>query len=300
MRNKYAQQGSYINGCPTGPDSGWLAMVMADVAAKEINHSAFMSWNRPLLAPRFMKMFRTVFVGQLPDGSLVFVGDNGHCLVVSPSGQASEEFVSPGPDSPKNTGHLRSAVVIGSTVMAVGMQRQAYLRAESGQWSEARTGLPPLGEGEPSGFEAVAAVSPSEVYAAGWDGEIWRFDSTRWHRADSPTNKIITGLGVADDGTVYGCGRNGLILSGRADNWQLLSDIQCPDDLWSIAPFGTRLFAASLSRMYCIVSGQLSLVDVDDLDANSFGVLSSHKGLLWSIGEKDVICYDGQSWSRIA
>jgi hypothetical protein len=300
MRNKYTRQGSYINGCPTGPDSGWMAMVMDDVAAKEIDHSALMSWDKPLMSPRFMKMFRTVHVGQLPDGSIIFVGDNGHCLRVSLEGQATEEFVSPGPDTPKNTGHLRSAAVIGSSVIAVGMQRQVYVRSEAGQWSEARAGLPPLGEGETSGFEAVAAVSPTEVYAAGWGGEIWRFDGTRWHRIDSPTNRIITGLGVDDAGLVYGCGRTGLLLSGRADQWQVLSDIRCPDDLWSIAPRGRRVFVASLLRMYCIEDGKIELVDLEDVDARSFGVLSANKGHLWSIGEKDVISHDGTSWSRVA
>jgi hypothetical protein len=301
MRNKYAQQGSYINGCPTGPDTGWLAMVMDDVAAKEINHSAFMSWQRPMLAPRFMKMYRTVFVGQLPDGSIVVVGDNGHCLTITPSGQAIDEFVSNGTDSPKNTGHLRSAAVVGNQVMAVGMQRQVYLRSESGQWSEARAGLPPLGQGETSGFEAVVAVQPGEVYAAGWDGEIWRFDGRRWHPVDSPTNRIITALCVDPaSGTVFGCGRTGLLLSGRGDAWQTLPELRCPDDLWSLAVHGKRLFAASLKRLYLIEDDAISLVDLGEIGAESFGVLSQNQGQLWSIGEKDVVAYDGSAWSRVA
>jgi len=300
MRNKYVQQGSYINGCPTGPESGWIVMVMDDVAAKEIDHSAFLSWDRPLMSPRFMKMFRTVFAGQMSDGSLIFVGDNGHCVSVAPAGQAIDEFVSDGPDSPKNTGHLRSATIVGTRVIAVGMQRQVYVRSETGQWSAARAGLPPFGEGDTSGFEAVAAVSPTEVYAAGWGGEIWRFDGARWHRIDSPTNRIITALGVDDKGLVYGCGRNGLLLSGQAGNWKVLSDIRCPDDLWTIAPHAGRVFAAGLLRMYCIEDGNISLVELDAIDANSFGVLNSNNGNLWSIGAKDVISYDGTSWSRIA
>lgn len=301
MRNKYAQQGSYINGCPTGPDSGWMAMVMDDVAAKEIDHTAFMSWQRPLLAPRFMKMFRTVFAGQLPDGSMVFVGDNGHCLSVTPSGQAVDEFVTDGPDSPKNTGHLRSAAVIAGQVMAVGMQRQVYRRDESGHWSEARSGLPPLGQGETSGFEAVAAVQPDEVYAAGWDGEIWRFDGARWHPIDSPTNRIITALCVdAATGTVWGCGRSGLLLSGRGDVWTTRPELRCPDDLWSLAVHGKKLFAASLQRLYVIEDDAVSLVDLSALDANSFGVLVPNQGQLWSIGEKDVMAYDGSNWARVA
>ena len=300
MRNKYTNLGSYVNGCPTGSKTGWMAMVMDDVAAKGINHSAFMSWDRPLLSARTMKMFRTVFAGQLPSDEMIFVGDNGHCLVVAPGGQATEEFVSTGADTPKTTGHLRSATIVGTTVIAVGMQRQVYVRAEGGQWSDARDGLPAYGEGETSGFEAVVAVKPTEVYAAGWHGEIWRFDGTLWRSVDSPTNKIITALGVDEHGTVYGCGRNGLILFGRANTWQVMSEIRCPDDLWSIAAYGAHIFFASLRRMYCITDRQLSLLDFDKEGADSFGVLSLNKGLLWSIGEKDVLCFDGKSWIRVA
>jgi len=301
MRNKFTKDGSYITACPTGPDSGWMAMSMDEVAAKEIDQTAFMSWARPMLTPRFMKMFRTVFAGELPDGSMIFVGDNGHCLTVTPAGQTIDEFVSPGTDSPKNTGHLRSATVIGGRVIAVGMQRQVYVRDERGQWSELRAGLPRYGEGGTAGFEAVAAVAADEVYAAGWDGEIWRFDGNAWHRMDSPTNRIITALCVdRATGTVHGCGRSGLLLSGRGDAWDVHPDLRCPDDLWSLAVQGKQLFAAGLNRLYCVEDNAISLVDFGALDATTFGGLVQNKGQLWSIGEKDVVAYDGSTWSRIA
>ena len=275
-------------------------MVMDDVASKDINHTAVMSWARPMLAPRTMRMFRTVFIGELPGAEMVFVGDNGHCLSISAAGQERDEFVTPdADDSPKTIGHLRSATVVGDGVIAVGMQRQVYRRDPGGNWSPARRGLPAYGDGPTSGFEAVASVNSEEVYAAGWDGEIWQFDGKAWRRVDSPTNRIITGLGVDDNGAVYGCGRNGMVLSGRGDDWKML-EVGCPDDLWSIVPWGSRLFAAGLHRLYCIEDGKASIVDLGEIGANSFGVLTMNAGVLWSIGEKDVLSYDGLSWARIA
>ncbi len=300
MRNKFARQGSYIHGCPTGSDGGWLSMVMDDVAVKGIKHSAFMKMERSVLTPRFMKMFPTVFAGQLADGTVVFVGGNGQAISSSPDGQTTEERVASGADSPETIGDLRSAAIVGSRLIAVGMQRQVYVRAEDGTWSASRAGLPAFGEGETSGFEAVAAVSAAEIYAAGWDGELWRFDGASWNPIASPTKSIITALCVDDAGLVHGCGRNGLLLSGRADAWRVVSDPRCPDDLWSMAAHGARVFAASRRSLYCIEDGALSVVELSSTGAGSFGVLSANGRHLWSIGDKDVLSYDGASWSAIA
>ncbi|WP_437995843.1 hypothetical protein WMF26_32105 [Sorangium sp. So ce185] len=74
----------------------------------------------------------------------------------------------------------------------------------------------------------------------------------------------------------------------------------CPDDLWSIAPFKGRVFAASLRRLYCIEAGKVELLDLESLGAGPFGVLSAFGDTSWSIGAKDVLSFDGQRWSWIA
>ncbi|WP_437934346.1 hypothetical protein [Sorangium sp. So ce341] len=301
MRNKYAEGGSYVTGQPSGPDSGWIVMAMDDVAAKGIGHSGLFGWRRPALTPVKMTMFRTAFAAWLPHSKeAVFVGDDGRCAVVGPDGRMADERVTAGPRAPQNTGPLRGGTRIGDQLVVVGMQRQVYRRERDGVWVDLMRGLPDDVPGEVAGFEAVAAVQPSELYAAGWDGELFCFDGQAWRQLDSPTRRIITGLGVDDDGTVWGCGRNGLVLRGRGSDWQLVPEAACPDDLFSIVPFKGRVFAASLRRLYCIEAGRVELLDLDALGADSFGVLSAFGDTLWSIGAKDVLSFDGQRWSRVA
>ncbi|WP_437733732.1 hypothetical protein [Sorangium sp. So ce1335] len=301
MRNRYSEGGSYVTGQASGPDSGWIVMAMDDIAAKGIAHSGLFSWRRPTLTPVKMKMFRTAFAAWLPDSEeAVFVGEDGQCAVVGPGGQIADELVTASPRAPQNTGPLRSGARIGDQVVVVGMQRQVYRRERAGVWVDLMRGLPDAEPGKVAGFEAVAAVQPSELYAAGWDGELFCFDGQAWRKLDSPTDRIITGLGVDADGAVWGCGRNGLVLRGRGDDWRLVPEAACPDDLWSIAPFQGRVFAASLRRLYCIEGGKVEPLDLETLGASSFGVLSALGDTLWSVGAKDVLSFDGQRWSRVA
>jgi hypothetical protein len=301
MRNKFAQTGTYVTAIQSGPASGWMVMAMDDVAAKGIDHAGIMKIKDKVLSPFAMKMFRVCFAAEAPGGQAVFVGDDGQVLTVDAGGAQQAEFVTASARTPQNTGHLRSGARWGDDIVVVGMQRQVYRRTASGVWQDFMQGLPEGKEGDTSGFEAVAAVGPREAYAAGWDGELWACDGTRWRRLDSPTNRIVTALGVAPDGQVYGCGRHGLLFKGRHDAWHTILDKACPDDLWSIVPFKGHVYAASLLRLYRITDDtSLELLEFDELGANSFGVLMSDGETLWSIGAKDVLAFDGQAWSRIA
>jgi len=67
-----------------------------------------------------------------------------------------------------------------------------------------------------------------------------------------------------------------------------------------MAAHGRHVFAASRRGLYSIEDGRLSLVELGAIGAASFGVSTANKGHLWSIGEKDVLSYDGASWSAIA
>jgi hypothetical protein len=216
MRNKFAQTGSYVTAAPINMDSGWIVMAMDDVGSKGIEHSAIMKWDRPMLAPRILKKFRTKYAAWLPTRhETVLVGDDGRATVIDTGGVARDESVVVGSLDPATIGDLRGGTRLGDEIIVVGMQRQVYRRTAVGLWVDMRQGLPPIAGKDVAGFEAVAAMSAEEIYAAGWDGEIWLYQAGKWQQIDSPTNRIITGLCAAGDGMMYGCGRNGMIIRGR-------------------------------------------------------------------------------------
>jgi hypothetical protein len=292
---------SYVVGTPTSTTSGWLAMAMDDVAAQGIEHSAILKLTRGVFESVCLKMFRCKHVAWLPGlQEAVFVGDNGECAVVASDGSDRDEYVTRSQRSPRNTGHIRAAAKLGNDVIVVGMQRQAYRRLGSGQWVDMNRGIPSAAGAETSGFECVLALSETEIYAAGWRGELWLFEGEDWRRLDSPTNRIITSLGLNPNGEVFACGRNGLLIAGRKDTWRLISDSACPDDLWALAAGSGVQFAAALRRLYTLNDdGTATVVPLDELGAESFGYLASTSDVVWSLGEKDFLSFDGARWSRI-
>ena len=281
-------------------DTGWVVVAMDDPAMQEIEHSVILKYNHGEFEIVCLKMFRTKYVAWLRDfNEAVFVGDNGECAVVGSGGGDRDEYVTTSDKSPRNTGHIRSATTIGNDVIVVGMQRQVYRRVGGKGWVDMMEGIPPLDPDRVAGFECVLAVSNDEIYAAGWDGEIWLFDGDRWTQVDSPTNRIITSLCLNEEGDVIGCGRNGMIIKGRRDTWRVVDDIECPDDLWSVESYSGTVYASALRFMYALSDSGLGEVEFGSLELGSFGLLVSGGGVLWSIGEKDLASFDGKTWSRL-
>ena len=157
-------------------------------------------------------------------------------------------------------------------------------------------GLPESSREGVVGFECVVAVSPDEIYAAGWRGEIWMFDGQIWRRVDSPTNQIITAMCRSPSGNIMACGRSGLLLSGRHDTWQITHEGACPTDLWAIDGSTGKIFVAGLHHLFLLNENGAELIDTD---TQSFGELCHGAGVLWSIGQKDFLAFDGTTWNRI-
>jgi len=144
----------------------------------------------------------------------------------------------------------------------------------------------------------VDGFSHNEIYAVGLAGKIFRFDGKRWHEISSPTNVMLTGVHCAPDGKVYISGTKGTIISGRHNSFAVY-DIEVEFDFRGISSFSSKVFVAS--------GAQLFEVGVNGLVAVQFGLdrpvttgsLSEGQDVLWSIGEQDVLSFDGENWSEI-
>jgi hypothetical protein len=288
---------SFLTGAPMSADSGWVVMAIDELAAQEIEHSAILKYIGGDFAAICIKMFRTRAVLWLPGRhEAVFVGDNGECTSIDANDVDHDEYVTSSARSPRNTGHLRAATRLDDDVIAVGMERQVYRRDASGAWSDMMQGIPESSPEGVTGFECVLAISANEMYAAGWRGDIWTFDGVTWRQIDSPTNLVITGMCAAPDGSIMACGRNGLLLSGRHDSWKIVREGACPTDLWSLDGSTGKVFAAGLRHLFLLTEDGAELVGTD---AQSHGELIYGAGVLWSMGEKDFLSFDGVAWKRI-
>lgn len=143
-----------------------------------------------------------------------------------------------------NAGVLRRVVGIGDRLFVCGMNRVVLERTDIGQWSS----IGPVVESPGIvGFEALAGFDRNEMYAAGWNGELWWRDAGTWKRVESGTKVNLKSLTCAD-GFVYVVGDEGVLLKGRRDSFQRI-DSGTTDDLRDVAVFEGQVHVMSATRV---------------------------------------------------
>jgi hypothetical protein len=207
------------------------------------------------------------------------------------SKQKTTETIEPRPAA------LRGVTTIDDRAVAFGMRRQVYLREGENRWRGMHA--PDAVGDETPGFEALCGFSLSDLYAVGWEGEIWHYNGKRWRKEDSPSDLILTGATVHSNGIVYVCGQNGTLLRGLKGKWEIVADGQTVDDFWWITSFEDRIYIASVGALYLLEDDQLEPVDMGDAGCDTFYVLTHAQGVLWSLGSEDIAFFDGTKWTKI-
>ena len=291
---------SFVAGAIRLGDLGYLVLSSDEAASAHIPMASIVQWEPTGWADCGTLKWRVagVAVVRQPLEQLCAVGEFGQVLLVG-SGDRHMEQIGAAKDSPENRGPLRGVRFIGDRVYCVGADRQAYRRNGPNNWVSLMNGLPPSTSDDVTGLEAIDGFSETDIYAAGWDGEIWHFNGTTWVQRSSPVNTVLVDICCAEDGWVYACGRNGVLVKGRNDDWSVLDLGGFSDDLWSLASYGGRLYVATMDYVLTLGDARLDVVDMGPDQAKSCYDLAVGHGLLWSIGAKDVMSFDGQSWSRI-
>lgn len=196
--------------------------------------------------------------------------------------------------------NLRKLATVDDEVYACGMNRIVLKRNGTGQWSSFGPG-PDAADPAVVGFEAIGGYSSDELYTVGWGGEIWWYDSGRWRRADSPTNANLTALTCAPDGKVYGVGHDGVLVTGRRDQWQLVETTR-RDNLRSVAQLHGRIHVATDFAIYELTGAGLvpatDFADPDDRPSTCLHLLEAADGLV-SLGQKDVFVKRDGPWQRL-
>jgi hypothetical protein len=293
---------SFVFGAVRYQDLAYLILSGDEMVTEKIPHSIVIEWDNGTWNDGGQLSWRTagVAIASKPREQLIVVGEFGDVLLLG-SGDRHEEHVWHGERSPAERGPLRGIRSIGDSVFAVGMDRQVYRRDRAGVWSVHDSGLPPTIDTDAiSGLESIDGFDEQDLYAVGWDGEIWWFQRRSWQQIASPTNLILTDVCCGGDGQVYACGQLGTILRGREGRWDILEQDAVKEDLWHAVWFGGSLYVASLNALYTLVGDELEIVDPDvDPAPETFFHLSVRDNVMWSIGAKDVLAFDGESWHRI-
>ncbi|MEY8689202.1 MAG: hypothetical protein AB9M53_04885 [Leptothrix sp. (in: b-proteobacteria)] len=300
QKSAWKDKFSFINASVVSNDLILFLLSSDELASRNIPSAMFLAWKNGAWLDAGNQRWLCAGLGS--DDStpprLVAVGEFGEVFVRG-GGIQSNEKVTPKLKTVSDHGPLRGVRTIGHDVYVVGMGRQVYMRSNS-RWSALDTGLGPMhGRADVTGFEAIAGFASDELYAVGWNGEIWHFDGRSWIRADSPSNLILNDVCCAGDGKVYAVGQKGTLVIGRGDKWELVEGLDFDDDLWSVAWHHGVLYLCSTRELLTFDGKTLDAADFGADEPETFYKLATGDGVLCSVGAKDVMLHDGQRWIRL-
>jgi hypothetical protein len=295
---------SFVTGTVRYRDLAYLARVSDEMAAARSEHGYFSEWDNGTWgmlgsgATSWTPVDATTCQHPVEQG--LFLGLGGEVLCAG-SGDVHEEHICEGKeDSPENRGMMRGIRAIEGKAFAVGMQRQVYRRDAANVWTCIdQTARPEPGDENVYSFEGIDGFSQRDIYAAGRRGEIWRYDGRLWKKQESPTNMILTRVCCAGDGNVYACGRVGMLIRGRDERWEQIEHDRTKDDFWGIAWYNDHLYLSTMRGVFVLEDSELKPVSFGKDRPSSCFALSAADGLMWSIGAKDVMAFDGKEWTRI-
>ncbi len=281
---------SYVDGAARFRDLIYLVGRNRRLAQEDVEHSLFIGFYRGEYGSMENVNWSAVAVcvPRRPVEQMVAVGEDGEVFTYV-GGVSAQERIKPEPLALRNLG------VIDGLAYACGMGRQVFRRDGVDDW----VAMHAPETTQTAGFEAIDGFSADEIYAVGWNGEIWQWGNGSWTSHDTPVEVVLTGVCCADDGQVYACGQDGTLLIGRNGMWRQVPATP-PIDFWDVHWYDGRVFLASMQRLYtCDSEGNLAPVDFGP-DAPSWCYrLSSAEGVLWSVGNSDVFSFDGRVWQRV-
>jgi hypothetical protein len=293
---------SFVSGAVMDRSCTCIAIVSDELAKQKKDLSLVTEWRTETWSPQ-PHVFKATTVATIgspePDNCFLALGYWGDVLCLQ-RGKVSLESVSRDPSSsPQVTGPMRGLGTAGKHVYAVGMGRQVYRREQGGVWLRIDEGVRAAPKTGLTGFQTVGGFSEDEVYVAGFSGECWLLRSSGWTQLNSPTNLALNSICCAPDGRAYLCGKVGTIIVGREDTWETIDQDVTKEEFFSVVWFQEKLYLATTKFVYSLESGRLELVDFGESGAASCLHLTTGYGMLWSIGPKDLLAFDGRRWTRI-
>jgi hypothetical protein len=198
----------------------------------------------------------------------------------------------PAPSKEVRFGSMRSLVAIGGRAYAAGTRGMAYRFEGPAAWTCIDSSIP-----KDFDAQALAGFNEEDIYAVGFRGALFHYDGKRWTPRMLPTNVNLSAALCAPDGNVYVAGHRGMLLSGRGDVWRLVGNVT--EDIWGLASFRGEVYGSTFRRLFRIREDQIEAVSVAPERPRTFYQLSAADDVMWSIGETDVLSFDGLSWTRV-
>ncbi len=233
-----------------------------------------------------------------PEPGLVMLAGAGSYLMMRRGPLVTGNVLDEADPQPEGlvTGRFMDVVAIDGFAYAVGMRGLMYRMTGLNRWEPVDQGL-----SSDDDLYTVDGFNASDLYAAGNGGRAVHCDGKQWTALDLPTNLALTACLCAPDGQVYFAGNRGMLIVGRGDAWQAHAqeDVVGPYAIRDLDWFDGTVYAATGGQVFRLVGDTLTPVDFGADTPQTCGQLTAGEGVMWSVGEYDIMAFDGTNWSRL-
>ena len=234
-----------------------------------------------------------------PEERWVFVTDDGEVYVV---GKGDDDWEGPVNKNEKLYFSNLKAIHHGYAV-AVGPNREVYIRKSANNWKKLTDGLFPEGNEtnlKYAGFNDVDGFSEKDMYACGGRGDLWHFNGRIWRKIDVPTNSVLENICCAEDGVVYITTNKREMLKGRGEAWEMIQQDLTEEVLEALVNYNGKIIVSTESDLFVVEGNELQPADLGRIpEMNSKAHIASGGGVLVVAGEDEAAMYDGQHWTVI-
>lgn len=228
----------------------------------------------------------------------------GRVSGVAVNGDAGDEKwpnIPKSPDGPVRTSPSNVATIDGKLYVCANWHHVCYLSDEK-EWVSIRNNLtdPPAKKVTNFGFDAIGGFAGNDIYAAGGEGDVWRFDGQLWHQCQVPTNMLMESICCAGDGYVYIGLQSGGLMRGREDEWEVIHEDTMTVPFKDIVWYQDKVWCTSEYGLWTVgKDGKLVDADVPSLASACAGNLSTADGILMVAGLNGAAIHDGNEWHRL-
>lgn len=258
--------------------------------------------------------------GRAEDGAPMYcaLSQEGDVELIAHGKQTFEKIADAGVWSRGNKGYgyVSGLRLIGDHLYACGGGGQVYRRDGPDTWVHADAGLLQDREALAAGsvgrllLRAVDGAAEDDLYAAGsrpgetgYEGALFHGDGTAWTPIAVPLLKQFNAIYVENPDRIWLCGIDGALLVGNhADGFEDWSDTAQGQLFHDLTIYEDTLYLASNKGLHAYDGKRRRVVRVKTgltPEPKSLTMIDHADGVLWGVGGKDIVRFDGRQWTRI-
>lgn len=247
----------------------------------------------------------------------VVLSEEGHVRYVGQHAPITEKIPGAGifSEGAVNWGYVADIQQIGEHLYVCGYRGQVYKRRGPNDWVHMDDGLlqpPGSPRAQNIALSAINGPDKNAIYAVGYRHADWLppaaffWNGERWRELELPkVAERLTNLYVESASRIWLCGANGTLLLGNADDgFTSLSTVKDNQIFLSLCKYRDVIFLGSNLGLYAYdpvnhAGGIRKVVTGLDPEIRDANVVDAVDRVLWSIGPKDIVRYDGEKWERV-